>query len=158
MPQVEYEKTAAIPLDVMWDFIKDFDNWAHMLNGYQRHQNLNDRESIWEVKGTIGKYRRQTKFHATITEWVQRQKVVFTVDGVNEVVNGFGNVALRTPNGGSQPTTLSARLDIEVGGAFGPVINRILTPWMKTVAEELVEKIIAAVIPGEPYGRSAGHR
>ena len=150
MQQVEYEKTTEIPLDVMWDFIKDFDNWAHLLNGYQGHHTLNDRESIWEVKGTIGKYRRQTKFHATITEWVQRQKVAFKVDGVNEVVNGFGNVELRTPNGGRQPTTLSTTLGIEVGGAFGPVINRILTPWVKTVAEELVENIIAAVNPSDP--------
>ena len=55
MKQVEYVKTAEIPLVVMWDFIKDFDNWAHMLNGYQGHQTLNDRELIWEVKGTIGK-------------------------------------------------------------------------------------------------------
>ena len=148
MPRVEYEKTAEIPLDVMWDFIKDFDNWAHLLNGYQNHENLNERESIWEVKGTIGKYRRQTKLHATITEWVQRQKVAFTVDGVNEVVSGFGNVALSTPNGGSQPTMLVATLGIEAGGAFGPVINRILAPWIKTVAEELVEKIIEAVDTG----------
>ena len=140
MQQVEYARTAAIPLDVMWDFIKDFDNWAHMLNGYQNHRRINDRESIWEVKGTIGKYQRRTKFHATITEWVRRQKVAFTVDGVNEVVNGFGIVKLIPPHGESRLTTLSATLGIEAGGAFGPVINRILTPWVKTVAEELVEK------------------
>lgn len=145
MQQIEYVKITEIPLEKMWDFIKDFDNWAHLLNGYQGHQTLNDRESIWEVKGTIGRYQRRTKFHATITEWVQQQKVVFKVDGVNEAVNGFGSVVLSTPNGGNQPTMLSATLGIEARGAFGPVINRILTPWVKIVAEELVEKIIAAV-------------
>lgn len=145
MQQVEYQKTVQIPLEVMWDFIKDFDNWAPMLNGYQRHHTLNERESIWEIKGTIGKYRRQTKLRASITEWVIRQKVVFKVDGVNEVVTGIGSVTLNPGNNGSQSTILSATIGIAAGGAFGPVLNRILMPWVKTVAEELVEKIIEAV-------------
>lgn len=68
MQQVEYLKTPEIPLEAMWGFVKDFDNWAPMLNRYQRHQTLNDRESIWEAKGTIGNYRRQTKLHSTITD------------------------------------------------------------------------------------------
>lgn len=43
MQPVEYVKSVDIPLEVLWDFIKDFDNWAPMLNGYQRHKIVNDR-------------------------------------------------------------------------------------------------------------------
>ncbi len=147
MQTVEYVKDTEIPLDVMWDFIKDFDNWAPMLNGYQYHETLNNKESIWVVKGKIGSYRRQTKFHATITEWVQRQRVAFEVDGVNETVTGFGKVELAAPNNGKGCTILSSQIGIDAGGAMGPIINKILIPWVKTMAEELVEKIIAAVNP-----------
>jgi hypothetical protein len=112
---------------------------------FDPYHTLNERESIWEIKGTIGKYRRQTKLRATITEWVKRQKVAFKVDGVNEVVTGIGSVELTPGNNGIQSTILSASIGIEAGGALGPVLNRILLPWVRTVAEELVEKIIEAV-------------
>ncbi|MFB3813522.1 MAG: CoxG family protein [Terriglobales bacterium] len=144
MQKVDYTTSVEIPLEVMWDFIKDFSNWAPMLKGYQSHELINDKESIWIIKGEFGSFSRVSKFHTTITEWVQREKVAFELKGLNEPVKGFGFVQLSPENAGSK-TNISAQLGVAVSGALGPLIDRMVKPWVRTIAEELVTKLVAAV-------------
>ncbi len=147
MQPVKYDKTVEIPLAVMWDFVKDFDNWAPMLKGYQAHETVNDRESIWTVRGEFGPFSRLTKFHITITEWVEPERVAFELRGMNEPVTGYGFVDLLVPGDGKVQTTISSEMGFNAGGALGPLINRLVKPWVSTVAEELVENLVAAVNP-----------
>jgi carbon monoxide dehydrogenase subunit G len=149
MQSVEYAKTVEIPLEVMWDFIKEFDNWAPMLKGYKNHKIINDKESIWEIRGEFGSFSRLTKFHTTITEWVQPSRVAFELKGVNEPVTGYGFVNLRPYNNGKAGTTISAEAGFTAGGVMGPLINRMVKPWLSTIAEELVEKVVVAVNPDD---------
>jgi carbon monoxide dehydrogenase subunit G len=148
MQKVDYTKTVEIPLAVMWDFIKDYGNWAPMLKGYQSHEMINDKESIWMVRGEFGPFSRLTKFHTTITEWIQPERVAFELKGLNEPVTGGGFVNLLSGDNGSQ-CTISAEIGFNIGGALGPLINRLVKPWMQTVAEDLVEKLVAAVNPDD---------
>ncbi len=147
MQPVKYDKTVEIPLAVMWDFVKDFDNWAPMLKGYQTHETIDDKESIWTVRGEFGPFSRVTKFHITITEWVEPKRVAFELRGMNEPVTGYGFVDLIEPGDGKVQTTISSEMGFLAGGALGPLINRLVQPWVSTVAEELVEKLVAAVNP-----------
>jgi carbon monoxide dehydrogenase subunit G len=149
MQRVEYVKTVDIPLEVMWDFIKDFNNWAPMLKGYKNHKMINEKESIWEIRGEFGSFSRLTKFHTTITEWVQPSKVAFELKGINEPVTGYGFVNLSPSNNGKACTTITSEAGFIAGGVMGPLINRMVKPWLSTIAEELVEKLIAAVNPND---------
>lgn len=143
MQTVDYTTTVDIPIEVMWDFIKDFSNWAPMVKGYQIHDMVNDRESIWTIRGEFGPFSRLAKFHTTVTEWVQGERVAFELKGLNEPVTGYGFVDLAKKGG----TSISAEVGFNAGGALGPLINRLVRPWVRTVAEELVEKLVAAVNP-----------
>lgn len=145
MQSVNYAKTVEIPLPVMWDFIKDFSNWAPMVKGYQSHEVINDKESIWVMKGEFASFSRITKFKTTITEWVEKEKVAFEMKGVNEPVTGYGIVQLRSVDGDG--SSIAAELGFNAGGIMGPLLNRMIKPWVTTVAEELVEKLVAAVTP-----------
>jgi len=150
MPQVDYAARVDIPLENMWEFIKDFSNWAPMVKGYQAHQMLNDQESIWTIRGEFGPFSRLTKFHTTITEWREGERVAFQMKGLNEPVTGYGVVDLA----GGEGTTISAAVGFEAGGALGPLINRLVQPWVRNVAEELVAKLVAAVsVHGPATGR-----
>ena len=42
-----------IPIEVIWDFIRDDNNWAPLVPGYIQHEKLNDRQIIWEFCGDI---------------------------------------------------------------------------------------------------------
>ena len=54
MPQVEYTTTIDLPRETIWEFVKDMDNWAPFLTGYQSHEAIDERDSIWTLKGDVG--------------------------------------------------------------------------------------------------------
>ena len=148
METVEYTTTVDIPLDVMWDFIKDYENWAPMVKGYESHEKIDEKKSVWMIRGEFGAFSRLTKFNNNITEWIDKQRVAFELSGVNEPVTGYGRVDLKPVNGGNS-SEISAEMGFNAGGTLGPLINRLIKPWVKTVAEDLVEKLVAAINPQE---------
>lgn len=90
MPEVEYTTQMALPTTLVWEFVKDMNNWAPMLTGYQRHEILDETDSVWTLKGDVGILSRVVKLQAHVTEWVDRERVVFTLTGLNEKVDGGG--------------------------------------------------------------------
>src|SRR5262245_7468717 len=90
MPEVEYTTTMALSRELVWDFVKDMNNWAPMLTGYQTHEILDETDSVWTLKGDVGILSRVVKLRAHVTEWVDRERVVFTLTGLNEKVDGGG--------------------------------------------------------------------
>jgi carbon monoxide dehydrogenase subunit G len=135
MPQVNYTATIDVPRPAVWDFVKEINNWAPFAKGYQEHEVLSERESRWTVKGDIGPISRVTKFHVTITEWLDGERVGFTLKGLNEPVSGAGAIRL------------IGEATIEFGGNLGPVINHLFVPWARAGADELVTKIAVALQP-----------
>lgn len=94
MPEVEYSTTMALPRERVWDFVKDMNNWAPMLTGYQKHEIIDDKDSVWTLKGDVGILSRQVRLQAHITEWVDNEKVAFTLTGLNEKVDGGGELVM----------------------------------------------------------------
>ncbi|ATE65474.1 CoxG family protein [Rhizorhabdus dicambivorans] len=95
MPSVEHERIVAAPFSEVWPFVRDMDNWAPRVTGYQRHEKLSDTESIWYLKGELGGLTRVAEFKALVTEWDESGRVSFTLEGVNEPVVGNGNFIAR---------------------------------------------------------------
>ena len=95
MPEVEYSTTMALEPELIWEFVKDMNNWAPMLTGYQEHKILSDTDSIWTLKGDVGILSRIVKLRAHITEWNGPEKVAFTLTGLNENVEGGGELTMR---------------------------------------------------------------
>lgn len=94
MPEAEYSTTARLPVQVIWDYVREMDNWAPFLRGYQSHQKFNDRESVWVLKGDVGMVTRTVKFRVHIDEWGEPSRVLFTLKGVNEPMEGGGEFRL----------------------------------------------------------------
>lgn len=190
MPDVEYSTDVAAPLPVVWDFVKDMDNWAPCLTGYQRHEKIDEDESIWFVKGELGGLTRVAEFRVQVTEWAGPERVTFTMEGLQEPVSGSGSFFAHAVSSGSvgndappalatdglfatlwqrlsrwlfrratgstdvfrvgkahapHATRISFRLQLHAGGAIGPVLNLLLTPMLKPVAEDLALKIANAI-------------
>ena len=147
MPEITYATTMAAPRATVWEFVRDMNNWAPLTRGYQEHEILNDRESVWTVKGDLGPISRITKFHVTITEWVEGEKVAFTVKGLNEPINGQG--AINIADAEASSTAIQGNATIEMGGTLGPVVNHLIVPFVEEGADELVTKIVIAVTGDE---------
>jgi carbon monoxide dehydrogenase subunit G len=94
MPEVEYTTTMALSRELVWDFVKDMNHWAPMLTGYQKHEILDEKDSVWTLKGDVGILSRVVKLQAHVTEWIDRDKVAFTLTGLNEKVDGGGELVM----------------------------------------------------------------
>ena len=145
MPNVSYTAQMEISRPVVWEFVRDMNNWAPFARGYQEHEVVNERESIWTVKGEVGPISRVTKFHVVITEWIEGETVGFTVKGLNEPVTGEG--AIRLTDGAAQGTDIRGDATLEFGGNLGPILNHLIGPWVQSGADELVTKIAVAIQP-----------
>jgi carbon monoxide dehydrogenase subunit G len=98
MPEVEYVTTMKLPPEKVWDFVKDMNNWAPFLTGYQKHEIESDTDSIWTLKGDVGVLSRVVKLRAHVTEWNGPSRVAFTLEGLNESVGGGGTLLIRKPD------------------------------------------------------------
>jgi carbon monoxide dehydrogenase subunit G len=95
MPEVEYTTTLSLPREAVWEFVKDMNNWAPFLTGYQRHEILSEADSIWTLKGDVGVLARVVKLKAHVTDWSGPDRVAFTLTGLNEQVDGGGELVMR---------------------------------------------------------------
>lgn len=94
MAETEYATTARLPVETIWDFVQDMDNWATFVQGYQRHEKQSQTESQWVLKGDVGVLARTLQFKVLITEWSGPQRVTFQLEGVNEPMKGEGSFTL----------------------------------------------------------------
>jgi carbon monoxide dehydrogenase subunit G len=94
MPEVEYTTVVNLPPEKVWDFVKDMNNWAPFLTGYQKHEIVNETDSIWTLKGDVGVLARTVELKAHITEWNGPERVSFTLAGINELVDGGGTLLM----------------------------------------------------------------
>ena len=99
MAEAEYTTTAKLPVDLIWGFVEDMDNWARFVTGYQSHEKRSDTESLWTLKGDIGVLARKLVFQVDITEWSPGKRAAFRLRGVNEALNGEGVFTLEPATG-----------------------------------------------------------
>ena len=96
MPEVEYSTRMHLSREDIWEFVKDMNNWAPFLTGYQKHEILDETDSIWTLKGDVGVLSRMVQLKAHVTEWNGPDKVAFTLTGLNEQVDGGGELLMTT--------------------------------------------------------------
>jgi carbon monoxide dehydrogenase subunit G len=121
MPEVEYTTVVNLPPEKVWDFVKDMNNWAPFLTGYQKHQIVNETDSIWTLKGDVGVLARTVELKAHITEWNGPERVSFTLAGVNELVEGAGTLLM----GPYAPVANEAAPIVKRRSFFGRIIDAI---------------------------------
>ena len=82
MPEVEHTALVAAPVAAVWDFCQDMANWAPLLTGYQAHEVVSDRESLWTLKGEVGGLTRSVQFRVEITDVSTSTARDFSLDGL----------------------------------------------------------------------------
>ncbi len=144
MPQVEYKNIVNAPMDAVWSYVSVIDKWAPFLKGYVKHEELNDKESIWTLKGDVGVLCRVVEMKVNITDWDDdAKKVAFEIEGINEKATGGGTFIAVSQS--DNETELTFILEINAGGMIGPVVNVLMKPMLKPVAAEMANKIKDAI-------------
>lgn len=99
MAEVEHEASARVPVEAVWEFVREMDHWAPMLFGYQRHWKEGPDDSVWVLEGKLGPLARRVDLRVHVTEWAGPQRVRFSLAGRNEPVSGSGEFRMRSAGG-----------------------------------------------------------
>jgi len=94
MPECSHQLIVHAPLAQTWQFVREMDNWAPLLTGYQGHEKQDDATSVWTLQGDVGMLSRRVQLQVDITEWVDGERVEFTLKGLNEQVDGDGTFTI----------------------------------------------------------------
>ncbi len=135
MHQVELE----LPIGVIWNFVKDMDNWAPLVPGYLTHEKLNNRQSTWEFKGDLGIMKKKFSLMIDIKEWRPPTKVCFDLKGEKYFGEGYFEADAINKN----KTRLTGFLDVTAVGSMEAMKNSLLKNAISKSAEEIALAISA---------------
>ena len=143
MPSGMHQVEVGLPVNKIWDFVKDMDNWAPLVPGYIQHQKITDRQSTWEFFSNIGFIKKQINLMVTIQEWIEPTKVTFNLKGVNEELSGGGYFLAEIIN--NNTTRITGFLEITAGGTMGPMVNTLLKSSLPKLMKETTIAIATKV-------------
>ncbi|WP_210366044.1 SRPBCC family protein [Bacillus sp. REN3] len=139
MPSGQHEINIGIPIESVWEFVKDMDHWAPLLPGYISHEKISEKMSNWTFKETIGFMKKKISLQVTIKEWKEPTKVTFVLKGINENLTGNGYFLAEAIS--SNETKMTGFLEMEAHGAMAPVMNGVLKNNLPKTGQELTEAI-----------------
>ncbi|WP_079508977.1 CoxG family protein [Mesobacillus jeotgali] len=139
MPEGKHEVTIDVPIESVWDFVKDMDNWAPLLPGYISHEKLNEKQSNWTFKETVGVLKKKISLQVTILEWIEPSRVTFNLKGINENLTGNGYFSAETV--GVNKTRMTGYLEMTAEGALAPVMNAVMKNSLPKSGQELTTAI-----------------
>ena len=133
MPSGMHQVVLELPIRVIWNFVKDMDNWAPLVPGYVNHEKINNRQSTWEFKGDIGILKKKVSLLIDIKEWIEPNKVSFDLQGEKYTGEGYFEAKAINPNN----TRLTGFLEINAIGALESMKNSLLKTAIPKSAEEI---------------------
>ena len=122
----------------VWTFLEDVDKWAPLIPGYIEHEKANAQQFTWKFRADLGVIQKNIVMQVDITEQVNCSKLAFTLEGLNESLEGSGNFQLQEDG---EATNLTGYLDISGKGMMGSVINSMMKSYVPQTVSELTEAI-----------------
>jgi carbon monoxide dehydrogenase subunit G len=148
MAEASYTTTTRLPVEAVWAFVQDMDNWAGFVMGYQSHEKRSDTESCWTLKGDLGVMSRALTFEVLITEWRAPSQVRFTLRGLNEPMSGEGAFTIEP----QAPGSASAPPD----PVPAPAAQGFLARWLEALARWFLGVVAGRAERNAPSTAAAG--
>ncbi|WP_418791283.1 CoxG family protein [Phosphitispora sp. TUW77] len=139
MPEIKRETVVPLAISNVWPFIADYNNWAHDMPGYEKHDTISDKESVWHVTGHVGPINKTVPMRVLITEWVNETKVAFTIDAEGLPVSGNGSVNIR--ENGPEETRMTFKLFINCTGMIGNLVNAQLAKMLPKMCDGFIKDL-----------------
>lgn len=137
MPDVTYTTEIDAAAQRVWDYVEDFDNWAHLMIGYQKYELVDERQSLWTLRGDVGILSRAVDIRVDITEWVPPSRVDFVVTGVTERLSGSGSFLLEAVSVDTPPAAEPAAAEPSAAEATPTPVAAPVPPAKRGLLDRL---------------------
>jgi carbon monoxide dehydrogenase subunit G len=89
MPKREVTFTVMLPIESVWSFMIDRKEVGCLFPGCKGVEILNDLDSIWTIKMSLGPFSRKLVMHAHTTEMVHHKRIAWTATHEHLVTSGI---------------------------------------------------------------------
>ena len=100
MIEASYTLEIDVGVDEVWEFVEVIPNWAHFLVGFRKLDLVDERRSVWTLRGDVGILARDVDLQVDITVWEPGERAEFTMTGLTERISGQGSFELSPAAGG----------------------------------------------------------
>ncbi|MEH7436510.1 SRPBCC family protein [Neobacillus drentensis] len=129
-----------IPIEVIWKFIRDPDNWAPLVPGYIQHEIVNENQITWEFKSDLlGIMKKKVSLIIDNIIWNEPLKVSFELKRSNEKYLGEGYFEAKAMN--RNKTKVTGFLEINATGPMGTLVNTLFKKAIQKSDEEVAVAI-----------------
>lgn len=135
----KHQVTLNLPIDHVWNFVSNMDNWAPLVPGYTEHVMVNEFESIWKIHGDLSVIERTVSLRVTITEWIEPTNVHFQISGLNGACTGEGYFQAKPLT--DYETEMTGYLNMKIKGMMGTVVNPVLKTVLPKAGREFTEAV-----------------
>lgn len=139
MPSYSHQAEVNVPIDSIWEFVSDIDNWAPLVPGYIEHKIISEKESTWSFTSDIGIMKKKIELKVDITSWQKPTTITFNLTGINEKFTGHGFFTAEAQS--PKKIIMTGCLEIKAEGMMAKMANSILQSSLPEVTAELTEAV-----------------
>ena len=128
----------AAPVEKVWDYVSQIENWATLVPAYKEHEQIDEQKSIWTFEGNFKGFTKTVKMELDITEFDEPSNIRFELKGLTENFTGSGKFTAEETAG---ETTMTGIIEVNAGGLTGAVLTPVIKMVLPKVTTRLTEKI-----------------
>ncbi|HUJ17362.1 MAG TPA: SRPBCC domain-containing protein [Nitrospirota bacterium] len=137
MPSKEVVFTIRLPIEYVWSFMTDRKEVGCLFPGCVRVKIINDLDSVWTVKFSLGPFSRTLEMNTHTTEMVENERLSWEATG--EHMKAAGMVLLRRVN--DEETEITYRIEGHVTGRFSMLQDIVVAEKLGEVARGFMKSI-----------------
>lgn len=156
MIEADYTIELDTPVERVWEYVEAIPNWAPFVIGFQKLDLVDERRSIWTLRGDVGILTREVDIQADITVWEPLRRAEFTITGLTERLSGRGSFELAASDGTAEggPAGVSAAT-ASAGGPARPRRDGPLRRLRFAIARLLLRRLNRRAAHAAPAGPAA---
>ena len=126
------------PVENVWEYVSQIENWATMVPAYKEHEQVDEQKSIWTFEGNFKGFKKTVKMELDVTDFDEPSNIRFALKGLTENFTGSGKFTAEETAG---ETTMTGVIEVNAGGITGAVLNPVIKMVLPKVTTRLTEKI-----------------
>jgi carbon monoxide dehydrogenase subunit G len=137
MPSKEVVFSVKLPIEYVWSFMTDRREVGCLFPGCKGVKIINDLDSVWTVRFTMGPFTRTLEMKTHTTEAKEMEKLSWVASGEN--IKASGSVGLRKIS--EEETEITYRIEGHVTGHFSFLQDIVVAEQLGEVARGFTKNI-----------------
>jgi carbon monoxide dehydrogenase subunit G len=139
MPKKEITFTISLPIKSVWSFMIDRREVGCLFPGCKGVKILNDFDSVWTIKMSLGPFSRLIEMQAHTTEMIENERLAWNAAGEHLITSGI--VTFRKIS--SEETEITYHIEGHVTGHFTFLQDMVVSEKLGEVCRTFMKNIKA---------------